>query len=178
MAKDILSVGGFTIIKRIAVLSQTLRSTWQPMTRMATAPSLIKRLTWEKPEDHRFFEQTEMEYQVAQKIDHPYVRKCFKAAKSAACSAFASCSFPWSISEGKTTRGKHDAELGRRPPGLPHGGHRLNAMHQQDYVHCDMKPNNILISKAGTIKIIDLDPKLARSGPSSPESRAPPTYNA
>jgi serine/threonine protein kinase len=29
-------------------------------------------------------------------------------------------------------------------------------MHQQGFVHCDIKPNNILINKSGTIKIIDL----------------------
>ena len=32
----------------------------------------------------------------------------------------------------------------------------LNAMHQKGFVHCDMKPNNILINKSGAIKIIDL----------------------
>jgi serine/threonine-protein kinase len=32
----------------------------------------------------------------------------------------------------------------------------LNAMHQAGYIHCDMKPNNILINKSGAIKIIDL----------------------
>jgi serine/threonine-protein kinase len=29
-------------------------------------------------------------------------------------------------------------------------------MHQAGYVHCDIKPNNILMNKSGTIKIIDL----------------------
>jgi serine/threonine-protein kinase len=32
----------------------------------------------------------------------------------------------------------------------------LNAMHQHGFVHCDMKPNNIMINTSGTIKIIDL----------------------
>jgi serine/threonine-protein kinase len=32
----------------------------------------------------------------------------------------------------------------------------MNAMHQHGFVHCDMKPNNIMIHKSGSIKIIDL----------------------
>jgi serine/threonine protein kinase len=32
----------------------------------------------------------------------------------------------------------------------------LNAMHREGLIHCDMKPNNILMGKAGAIKIIDL----------------------
>jgi eukaryotic-like serine/threonine-protein kinase len=32
----------------------------------------------------------------------------------------------------------------------------LNAMHQCGLVHCDIKPNNILLSKTGDIRIIDL----------------------
>ena len=32
----------------------------------------------------------------------------------------------------------------------------LNAMHQRGFIHCDIKPNNILLSKSGSINIIDL----------------------
>jgi serine/threonine-protein kinase len=31
----------------------------------------------------------------------------------------------------------------------------LNAMHEKGYVHCDIKPNNIMFGQDGTIKIID-----------------------
>jgi len=32
----------------------------------------------------------------------------------------------------------------------------LNAMHKAGFVHCDIKPHNILMNKSGSIKIIDL----------------------
>ena len=32
----------------------------------------------------------------------------------------------------------------------------LDAMHRRGFVHCDIKPNNIIINKSGSIKIIDL----------------------
>jgi len=32
----------------------------------------------------------------------------------------------------------------------------LSAMHRSGYIHCDIKPNNILINDDGSIKIIDL----------------------
>lgn len=32
----------------------------------------------------------------------------------------------------------------------------LNAMHEKGYVHCDIKPNNILFKPGGGIKVIDL----------------------
>lgn len=32
----------------------------------------------------------------------------------------------------------------------------LNAMHERGYVHCDIKPNNILFNNKGGIKVIDL----------------------
>jgi serine/threonine-protein kinase len=35
-------------------------------------------------------------------------------------------------------------------------GKALEAMHTAGFVHCDLKPNNILISKEGHVKVIDL----------------------
>jgi serine/threonine-protein kinase len=32
----------------------------------------------------------------------------------------------------------------------------LNAMHHQGFIHCDIKPNNLMMNKSGSLKIIDL----------------------
>ena len=67
MAKDILSVGGFTIIRRIG---NGARSTIYLATDDEDGSTIaLKRLIFEKPDDHRYFEQTELEFKVAQEID-------------------------------------------------------------------------------------------------------------
>jgi serine/threonine-protein kinase len=58
--------------------------------------------------------------------------------------------------EGKTLEDRHSLSLGDVLLVFRMVAAGLNAMHQQGYVHCDMKPNNILINKSGSIKIIDL----------------------
>ena len=53
----------------------------------------------------------------------------------------------------------------------------LQAMHQQGFVHCDIKPNNILISEAGSIKIIDLG-QSCKIGTIKPRIQGTPDYIA
>jgi serine/threonine-protein kinase len=53
----------------------------------------------------------------------------------------------------------------------------LNAMHQHGFVHCDIKPNNILINKAGSIKIIDLG-QSCKIGTVKPRIQGTPDYIA
>jgi len=53
----------------------------------------------------------------------------------------------------------------------------LNAMHQAGYIHCDVKPNNILINKSGLIKIIDLG-QSCRSGTTKQRIQGTPDYIA
>ncbi len=79
MAKGILNVGGYTILKR---LGNGARSTiYSAVDDQEDRIVALKRVILEKPEDVRVFEQTEIEFKVANKIDHPYVRKCFKLRK-------------------------------------------------------------------------------------------------
>jgi serine/threonine-protein kinase len=53
----------------------------------------------------------------------------------------------------------------------------LNAMHQCGLVHCDIKPNNILLSKAGAIRIIDLG-QSCRIGTTKRRIQGTPDYIA
>ncbi len=154
MGKDILSVGGFTIIRRIG---NGARSTIYLATDDEDGSTVaLKRLIWEKPEDHRVFEQTETEYKVAQKIDHPYVRKCYKLRKIRSMFRVRELLLSMEHFDGKPLEETDTLSLGDVLLVFRMVAAGLNAMHQAGFIHCDIKPNNILINKSGAIKIIDL----------------------
>ena len=80
MAKDILNVGGFTIQKRIGTGARStiyLATDEQDNTNVA-----LKRVIFERPEDSRIFEQVQTEYKVGSRMNHPYIRKCYKLKKN------------------------------------------------------------------------------------------------
>lgn len=154
MAKNILKVPGFDIVRRIGTGARStiyLAIDEEDKTEVA-----LKRVLYEKPEDTRIFEQCEAEFKIAKQIDDPYLRKCFKLRKTRSVFKVKELIMSMEFLDGKTLE---------ESPGLSlvdvmlifrmvAGG--LNAMHQHGYVHCDMKPNNIMINKSGSIKIIDL----------------------
>ena len=154
MAKDILSVGGFTIIRRIG---NGARSTIYLATDEEDGATVaLKRVIYERPEDHRVFEQTENEYKVAQKVDHPYIRKCYRLQKIRSMFKVRELILSMEHFEGKTLEDSSTLSLGDVLLVFRMVATGLNVMHQQGFVHCDMKPNNILINKSGSIRIIDL----------------------
>lgn len=154
MAKSILNVGGFTIIKRIG---NGARSTIYLATDQQSGTNVaLKRAIFERPEDSRIFEQIETEYKIARRMDHPYVRKCHKLKKIRGMFRVKEILLSMELFDGKSLEDSPslslvDVLLVFR---MVAGG--LHAMHQQGLAHCDIKPNNILINKAGSIKIIDL----------------------
>jgi len=179
MAKNILRVGDFNIIKRIGsgARSAIYLATEDQDKDPEQTTIALKRVIFEQPADYRVFEQVETEFKVAQRIDHPYVRKCialkkirrfFKTRELLLSMEYFN---GLSLEEGPTLS-LVDVLLVFR---MVASG--LSAMHQQGYIHCDIKPNNILLSKAGAIKIIDLG-QSCRIGATKPRIQGTPDYIA
>lgn len=154
MAKDILDVGGFTILGRIGTGARS--TIYLACDEASDTKIALKRVTYERPEDSRIFEQVETEYKVARSIDHAYVRKCFELRKVRSMFRVREMLLSMEYFDGKSLEESPSLSLGDVLLVFRMVATGLNAMHQQGFVHCDIKPNNILISKAGTIKIIDL----------------------
>ena len=175
MAKNILKVPGFDIIKRLGTGART--TIYLAIDEQSREEVALKRVVHENPQDDRILEQCETEYKVARKVNHPYVRKCYKLRKSRTMFKTSELIMSMEYLPGRTleqspTLSLVDVLLVFR---MVAGG--LNAMHQAGYIHCDIKPNNILISKSGTIKIIDLG-QSCRSGTTKQRIQGTPDYIA
>jgi serine/threonine-protein kinase len=116
----------------------------------------LKYVLRKKDKDVRFIEQMETEFEVSKNFTHPNLRRTFdlkvlKTILLRKTEAF----LVMELFEGKS--------LETRPPGsllevvdafIP-AAQGLQAMHKLGYVHCDIKPNNIMRDAAGAIKVID-----------------------
>jgi serine/threonine-protein kinase len=102
------------------------------------------------------FEQVQTEYKVACRIDHPYVRKCHKLKKVRGVFKAKEMLLSMEYFDGRNLEDCPTLSLGDVLLVFRMVASGLNAMHQHGFVHCDIKPNNILMNKSGAIKIIDL----------------------
>ncbi|MBN1795495.1 MAG: serine/threonine protein kinase [Sedimentisphaerales bacterium] len=175
MAKGILKVPGFDIIKRIGVGARS--TIYLAIDQQDQKEVALKRVLYEDPQDARIFEQCETEFKVANKIDHPYVRKCYKLRKSRLMFRTRELIMSMEYGEGKTLEDSPSLSLVDVLLVFRMVASGLNAMHQEGYVHCDVKPNNILLSGTGAIKIIDLG-QSCKSGTTKQRIQGTPDYIA
>jgi len=151
---QILDIDGFTIIKNIGTGART---TIYLARDEATKQNIaLKRAVLDKPKDARIFEQMENEYKISQNINHPYIRKCNKIIKKRKMLKVNEVLLSMEMFEGRSLEEANSLSLGDILLVFRMVATALNGMHQMGYVHCDIKPNNILISEEGPIKIIDL----------------------
>jgi serine/threonine-protein kinase len=115
----------------------------------------IKRVLRRTPSDQRFIDQALTEHEVASKLDHPLLRKSYRIIRKRRLLRTTELLVLMEMVDG--------TPLEHRRPDSVHAlvevfgavAEGLDAMHRQSYVHCDMKPNNILVLADGGVKIID-----------------------
>lgn len=149
-----LRIGKFQVL---GTLGSGAHSTIHHIRRSADARSYaLKVVPIDGSEDHKFLEQARHEYRVAQQLDHPHLIKIFalevernwlfRVRKAHLLIEYVNGktldTFP------RIAMPKLVQVFLRVAAGVVH-------MHRRGIYHADLKPNNILLSRAGEVKVID-----------------------
>jgi len=153
MAKSI-EIDGYTIIRKLGTGARSvIYLAIEEETRKRVA---LKRAVLERPEDSRIFQQIETEFKVSKQIDHPYIRKCYNLIRVRKLMKTHELLMIMEFFDGQSLEDQKRLSMIDVLLVFRMVATALNAMHERGYVHCDIKPNNILFKSEGGIKIIDL----------------------
>jgi serine/threonine-protein kinase len=141
----------------IRTLGEGAASTIYSVRDMETGrPFALKHVIRAKPKDIRFIEQMEDEYEISRQFTHPNLRRSYdlkihRSLLMKVTEAF----LVMELVEGQPLDVRRPATVLETVLVFMRVAEGLGAMHQLGYVHCDIKPNNILVGSDGDVHVID-----------------------
>lgn len=145
---------GYTILRRLGTGARSI--IYLAVEESTKNTFALKRAILESQEDTRIFEQMENEFRVARQINHPSVRKCYDMIRNRKLLKTNELILIMEYFDGQNLEDQKRLSMGDVLLVFRMVAIALNAMHEKGFVHCDIKPNNILFNPKGGIKIIDL----------------------
>jgi serine/threonine protein kinase len=115
----------------------------------------VKHIVRQRPEDDRFIAQAENEFAVAQHVAHSYLRKCYELVRVRRWLRTRELVLVMEYVDGERLEDECPTDVPTILSVFRKVAEALHAMHQQGYAHADIKPNNILLTPRGGLKIID-----------------------
>ena len=147
----------FAGYQRVRILGTGAHSTiWQVKELSSGRVCALKSVVWESKDDGRFFEQTINEYNVASQIDHPNVRKAYELRRVRKLMRVRELQLLMEFCPGRSVQEQRPRSLVGVCSVFAQTANALQRMHERNIIHCDMKPDNIIVDEHGNVKIIDL----------------------
>ena len=116
----------------------------------------IKHVVVKVEKDQRFIEQLVNEFEVGSKVSHPALRRCIdlKMTKPLLRKA-TEAALVMELVEGTSCETRPPTDMTLLMDVFHQTASALAILHQQNFIHCDLKPNNILLKPDHKVKIID-----------------------
>jgi serine/threonine protein kinase len=116
----------------------------------------LKHVLRKTDKDARFIEQLQNEFEVSKQLAHKNLRKSvdMKLAKTW-LGRVTEAALVMELFDGLPMDVNPPSTLARAVDIFVQAAAGLEALHAANYVHCDLKPNNILVGPDGTVKVID-----------------------
>lgn len=115
----------------------------------------LKRIAKESPSDQRYLDQAILEHKVANKFNHPSLRKSFKLIQYRKFIRVSEVFVLMEMVDGITMEQHQTRDMIELVQLCEQAAVGLMEMHRCGYVHADIKPNNIIVTDRKTVKIID-----------------------
>ncbi len=115
----------------------------------------LKRVVKKSPSEQRFIDQAVREYEVAKNFDSPLIRKVHKLIRQRALIRTSEVLVVMELVDGRTLETVKFNGMGSFCKLFHAAAKGLQHMHEAGYVHADIKPNNIMLTSAGAVKLID-----------------------
>ena len=116
----------------------------------------VKHVERVKPKDIRYVEQMETEYDVSKSFSHPNLRRgLFLKVNKSLLLKVVDAVLVLEFVDARPLERALPSEMDEIVSTFIQAAEGLQAMHRMGYAHCDIKPNNILRSTEGHVKVID-----------------------
>jgi serine/threonine-protein kinase len=149
-----LEVPGYQVLQ---YLGSGARSTvWQIRDLQTDETYALKRVIKRDPSDARFLEQAINEYEVGVHFDHPAVRHIYRLRRLKRWLSVREVLLVMEHCEGQTVQQSRPQSVQEAVCIFDKVAKGLSHINARGYVHADTKPNNIIVSPKGDVKIIDL----------------------
>ena len=115
----------------------------------------MKRVVRRNSGDDRFVQQTLNEHKVSSRLDHPTLRMTHELIRRGGLLRVRSVLVLMEMVDGLTLEQQRPPSLFDLSDVFLHVAEGLLSMHQAGFVHADIKPQNILVTTEGLVKVID-----------------------
>ncbi|MEM0915657.1 MAG: serine/threonine-protein kinase [Planctomycetota bacterium] len=146
------SIAGYEVIRAVGTGAHSVIYCVRDRSKQLFALKVVEK---EGANDQRFLDQAVAEHEISAKFDHPLLRKSHRLLRERKLIRTSTVRVLMEYVEGKPLDQFRTADVAVQADLCRQVGEGLAAMHDLGYVHADMKPNNVMVTDEGQVKIID-----------------------